>query len=218
MKLLLTSAGLSNTSIVNALLELAECPLAELNLAIVPTAANVEWGDKSWLIDDFVNCQKLGFKTMDIVDISALPQEVWLPRLEKADVLLFEGGNTFHLMHWLNKSGLREQLPELLQTRVYVGISAGSMVACKNLDMSTSERLYGEAVGEGSMNEGLGYADILIRPHLNSPYFPEVNMANLETLAKENPQEFYAFDDDTAFKVIDGKIEVVSEGVWKKFN
>lgn len=218
MKLLLTSAGLSNPSIVNALVELTECPLAEINLAIIPTAANVEWGDKSWLIDDFVNCQKLGFKTIDLVDISALPQELWLPRLEKADVLLFEGGNTFHLMYWLNKSGLSQQLRGLLETRVYVGISAGSMVACRNLDMSDSERLYDEAVGEGSTNDGLGFADILIRPHLNSPYFPKVSLENLEVIAKENPQEFYAFDDNTAFKVVNGKIEVISEGAWKKFN
>lgn len=218
MKLLLTSAGLINKTIVEALSELTECPLAELNLAIIPTASNVEWGDKSWLINDYINCQKLGFKSIDIVDISALPQEMWLPRLEKADVFLFEGGNTFHLMHWLNKSGLSQLLQGLLETRVYVGISAGSMVACRNLDMSDSERLYDEVVGVGSTNDGLGYADILIRPHLNSPHFPKVNMETLENMAKENPQEFYAFDDNTAFKVVDGNIEVVSEGIWKKFN
>jgi dipeptidase E len=218
MKLLLTSAGLSNTSIVNALLELTECPLNELNLAIIPTASNIEWGDKSWLINDYINCQNLGFKSIDIVDISALSQEMWLPRLEKADVLLFEGGNSFHLIHWIKKTGLSEHLPVLLETRAYVGISAGSMVACKSLDLSTSERLYNEAVGEGSTDEGLGYADVLMRPHLNSPYFPNVTIENLEVLAREFPEEFYALDDNSAIKIVDGKIDVVSEGIWKKFN
>jgi len=101
MKILLTSGGLSNKSIVDALLELTERPFAELNLAFVPTAANVESGDKDWLIADLVTCTKLGFKSIDIVDISAIPKDVWLPRLQEADVFFFEGGNTYHLMEWV---------------------------------------------------------------------------------------------------------------------
>lgn len=218
MKLLLTSAGLSNKSIVNAFLELAEKPFSELKLAFVPTASNVEEGDKDWLIDDLTKCKNLGFKSIDIVDISALPKEMWLPRLQEADVFLFEGGNTFHLMYWIEKSGLKEILPELLKNRVYVGISAGSMVACRSLDMSTSERLYSEKVEKYEKDEGLGFVDLLIRPHFNSPYFPNLNLENLEKLSKEFPETFYAIDDNTAIKIIDGKMEIISEGEWKKFN
>lgn len=143
---------------------------------------------------------------------------MWLPRLEAADVLLFEGGNTFHLMHWIEKSGLKELLPEMLKTRVYVGISAGSMVLCQNLDLSTSEKLYSEPVNDNGRDEGLGFVDFLVRPHLNSPYFPKVNLENLEKIAQELPETFYAIDDNTAIKVVDGEMEVVSEGVWRKFN
>jgi dipeptidase E len=218
MKLLLTSAGISNKSISDALLELAGKPYAELNLAFVPTAANVEEGDKFWVIDDLVNLRNLGFKQIDIVDISVLPKDVWLPRLKEADVFYFEGGNTFHLMHWIEKSGLKELLSEMLKTKIYVGVSAGSIVVGKSLDLSTSERLYDEKVEDGSKDEGLGYVDFLIRPHLNSPYFPKVNLADLENFAKEFTETFYAIDDNTAIKVIDKKVEVISEGVWKKFN
>ena len=218
MKLLLTSAGLSNKSIVNALLELTEKPFSQLNIAFIPTASNVEEGDKDWLIEDLVNCKKLGFKQIDVVDISAVPQDVWKPRLAQADILFFEGGNTFHLMRWIEESGLKELLPEMLKTKVYVGVSAGSMVACKSLDLSTSERLYSEAVGEYKKDEGLGFVDFLIRPHLNSPYFPKVNLENLEEMSKELPKTFYAIDDNTAIKVVDKKTEVISEGIWKKFN
>lgn len=218
MKLLLTSAGITNKSISDALLELTEKPFSELNVAFIPTAANVESGDKFWVIDDLVSLKNLGFKQIDIVDISALLKDIWLPRLEEADVLYFEGGNTFHLMHWIEKSRLKELLPEMLKTKVYAGVSAGSMVACRNLDLSTSERLYDEKVDEGAKDEGLGYVDFLVRPHLNSPYFPKLNLENLEKMSQEFPETFYAIDDQTAIKIVDGKMEIISEGVWKKFN
>lgn len=215
---MLTSAGLTNKTIAGALADLAGRPLTELNLAFVPTAANVEPGDKWWLINDLVNCKNLGFKSIDIVDISALPQDIWRPRLEAADVFLFGGGNTFHLMYWLQKSGLSSLLPELLETRVYVGISAGSMVACRSLDLSMSAKLYDDVPGEYDKDEGLGYVDILVRPHLNSPYFPNLNLENLENLAAEFPETFYALDDNSAIKIYGEHAEVISEGVWKKFN
>lgn len=218
MKLLLTSAGLSNKSISKALLELAGKPFSQLKLVFIPTAANVEKGDKDWLIKDFINCKNLGFKSIDIVDISAIPRDMWLPRLEEADVLLVGGGNTFHLMNWVEKSGLKGFLSGLLNTRIFVGISAGSMIACRGLDLSMSERLYDDKPGEFKKDEGLGYVDFLIRPHLNSPYFPDVNLKNLEEISKELPDTFYAIDDNTAIKVVDGEIAVISEGEWKKFN
>lgn len=218
MKLLLTSAGLSNKSISNALLELTEKPFSELNLAFIPTASNVEKGNKDWLINDLIVCKNLGFKSIDIVDISAIPKDLWLLRLQEADVLLAEGGDTFHLMHWIEKSGLKKLLPEMLKTKVYVGVSAGSMVTCKSLDLSTSERLYSEKIGEYKKDEGLKFVNFLIRPHLNSPYFPNVNLKNLEKMSKELPDTFYAIDDNTAIKVVDEKIEVISEGEWKRFN
>lgn len=217
MKLLLTSAGLFNQSIVNALLDLAGKPFSELNLVIIPTAANVEIGDKDWLINDYINCKKQGFKSIDIVDISALPKSMWLPRIEAADVLLFEGGNTIHLMHWIKVSGLEEILPEILKSRIFVGISAGSMVACKNLDLSTSERLYAEVPESSDKNESLGYVDFLIKPHLNSPYFPNVNLEALDEISKKYSDAIYAIDDNSAIKVNNDEVVVVSEGIWKKF-
>jgi len=219
MKLLLTSAGLTNKSISNALLELNGRPFSELNLAFIPTAANVEPGNKDWLINDLVNCKNLGFKSIDIVDISALPKNLWLSRLQEANIFLFGGGNTFHLMHWLEKSSLKEALPEMLKTRVYVGISAGSMVACKSLDLSNSKKLYyEEGISDYNQDAGLGFADVLIRPHLNSPFFPEVNLENLSKLAKEKPVTFYAIDDNSAIKIVDKEVNIISEGEWKKFN
>jgi len=219
MKLLLTSGGITNKSIANTLLELAEKPFKELKLAVVPTAANVEKGDKDWLIKDFINCRNLGFKEIDIVDISAIARDNWEPRLREADVLLFGGGNSFHLMYWLKKSGLEDILPELLTNRVYIGISAGSMVATHDLSLSTSERLYyPDGVGEHKDEKALGFVKFHIRPHLNSPDFPNLKKENLEKIAKELKEPIYAIDDQSAIKFVDGKIEIISEGEYFKFN
>lgn len=215
MKLLLTSAGLSNKSIVDALLNMAGRNFAELNLAFIPTAANVEDGGKSWLIDDLANCKKLGFKQIDIVDISAIAKDLWLPRLEASDVLLFGGGNTFHLMSWIEKSGLKNVLPKMLEKKIYVGISAGSIVTSKRVSLLN---VFYENEFKNENQSGLGFVDFQIRPHLNSPYFPKANLKNLQKIAEKFSETFYAIDDSTAIKVVDGQIEIVSEGVWRKFN
>lgn len=219
MKLLLTSEGLSNKSIVSALLELTKKPFNELNLAFIPTAANMESGDKTdWLIKDLIVLKKLNFKSIDIVDISAVSKDIWLPRLQDADILYVEGGNTAHLMYWMEKSGLQELLLEMLKTKVYVGVSAGSMVVCNDLALNVHKYLYDENVEEPQKNDGIGLVDFSIIPHLNASEYPNLNVNNLEKIKKEIQGVFYLIDDNTAIKVIDDEIEIISEGVWKKFN
>jgi len=218
MKLLLTSSGFTNNSISRALLDLAGKPFSELNLVFIPTAANVEKKDKGWLINDLVNCKNLGFASMDIVDISAVPRDIWEPRLNNANVLLFGGGNTFHLMYWIKKSGLGDILRKMLTNKIYVGISAGSMVATHKLSVSSSERLYSQEVGEHKDEKALGFVSFHIRPHFNSPHFPKLRKELLEKMAKELKEPIYAIDDQTAIKVIDSSIEVISEGEYLEFN
>jgi len=131
MKLLLTSAGITNKTIKHAMQDLLGKSFKTLSVAFIPTAANVESGDKAWLIDNLNEFKQLGIASLDIVDISALPKDIWEHRLSQAQVLIFGGGNTYHLMYWLEKSGLKKLLPKLLESKVYVGISAGSMVTTK---------------------------------------------------------------------------------------
>lgn len=217
MKLLLTSGGLENQSMINALRNLVGKDFKDANCVFVPTAANMEEGDKWWLIADLAKCKELGFKEVDIVDIAAVPQEVWQPRIEKADVIMVGGGNTSYLMGQIKKSGLADQLSELLETRVYVGISAGSMVVAPKLKEKEMQRLYEEPVVDDDTNEGLGFVDFLVVPHMNSPHFPRAAKL-IDEVAKDIEIPLYAIDDQTAVRVVDGKIDVVTEGKWKKYN
>src|SRR4030042_5982255 len=113
MKLLLTSGGITNKTIADALFSLTGKKPEDTTVVFIPTASNVEAGDKDWLINDLLNLKKLNFKSIEITDISAVDEKIWKPSLKRADVLFFEGGNTYHLMEWLNKSGLAKILPEL---------------------------------------------------------------------------------------------------------
>ena len=213
MKLLLTSAGLRNKTIVQSLQDLVEKPFAELSVAFIPTAANIENGDKSWLMEDLVAVHQLGWKSFDIVDISALSEEVIRRRLEVVDVVVVGGGNTYHIMSWINKTYIQE----LLSSKIYVGISAGSMITTKEVQFGWDRDIYDEeiAVDKG---KGLGLVNFHIFPHLNSHDFPKANMSEIEHITQNTGDTIYAIDNDTAIVVVDGEIRIVSEGQWEKIN
>jgi len=218
MKLLLTSSGLTNTSIANALFELTGKKPEETTIVFVPTASNVESGDKGWLITDLINLKKQNFKSIEITDISAIDEKVWKPSLERADVLFFEGGNTYHLMRWLHKSGLTTLLPTLLKDKVYVGVSAGSMVTNPDLSLKLSHVIYEEDMLETETLEGLNFVDFYFLPHLNSKWFKKMRRENIEKVGQEISRTIYALDDNSALKIVDNKIEVISEGEWFVIN
>ncbi len=216
MKLLLTSGGLTNKSIANALFDLVGKKPEDTSLVFIPTASNVEVGDKGWFIDDLYNLKKQNFKCIDIADISAVPEKVWRPKMEAADVLFFEGGNTYHLMEWINKSGLKELLPEFLKTKVYAGLSAGSMVTNPDLSLKLSQVVYQEDFDRTEDMPGLNYVNFYFLPHLNSEHFPKLREQDIREATKDMRVDVYALDDQSALKVIDGKIEIITEGEYLK--
>jgi len=217
MKLLLTSNGLVNKEITDALFELVGKKPEETSLVFIPTASNVEAGDKSWFINDLINIKKQSFKSVAITDISAVPENIWRPQLEEADVLFFEGGNTYHLMRWINQSGLIKILPELLKTKVYVGLSAGSMVTGPDLTLRLSKLIYGEDAETDTM-AGLGLADFYFLPHLNSPHFPARMEENLREAMKDIKRKTYMLDDQSALKVVNGEVALLGGGKYLEFN
>lgn len=222
MKLLLTSGGIKNKLMEKEILKLIKKPASKLRVAFIPTAANVEDGDKRWLAEDIQSPISMGIKTVDVVDISALPRDVWEKRLKKADVLEFGGGNTFHLMYWIKKSGLNEILAKLLKTRLYIGISAGSIATNPKLLLSRKEPLdpqfYSEEIGFIQDNAGLNFVDFYIRPHFNSPYFPDITYESVKKRAEGINAPVYLIDDQTAISVNGKKVKVISKGTYHIFN
>ncbi len=221
MRFLLTSAGIKNTSIHNALLDLLGKPIAEASALCIPTASyghpNVDpsgaWRFISGREPRAPMCE-LGWKSLGVLELTALPsidEERWVPLLRETDVLLASGGDALYLCHWMRESGLADLLPSLSET-VWVGLSAGSMVMTPRI----GEDFVGWKPPTGG-DETLGVVDFSICPHVNPEGMPGNSMAEAESWAAGIQGPAYAIDDETAIKVTDGTVEVVSQGHWKLF-
>jgi dipeptidase E len=220
MKLLLTSAGIKNPSIHNALVELLGKPIADASALCIPTAgyANPGGAERAW---KFISGREprtpmceLGWKSLGVLELTALPSiddDAWIPSVREIDVLLVNGGDALYLCHWMRQSGLAEMLLSLRET-VYVGLSAGSMVMTPQI----GEDFVRWKLPTGG-DETLGLVDFSICPHLADEGMPGNSMAEAEQWAAGIAGPAYAIDDETAIKVVDGTVEIVSEGHWKLF-
>jgi dipeptidase E len=217
LKLLLTSGGVTNTSIQDALVDLLGKPIADSNALCIPTA---EYGHpmctpaSAWR---FIAGQPpsamvdLGWKSMGVLELTALPsidEDRWVPWVREADVLLVDGGDATYLCHWMRQSGLADLLPSLPET-VWVGVSAGSMVMTPRIGADFVEW------PSAPDDRVLGVVDFSIFPHVGHELMPQNTIAEAQRWAADIAGPAYAIDDQTAIKVTDGTVEVVSEGQWK---
>ena len=218
MRLLLTSAGISNTSIHDALVDLLGKPIGECNALCIPTAAYALPRGASMAYElihgdaDTPLCD-VGWKSLGVLELTALPSietEHWTTATHETDALLVGGGDPVYLCNWMRQSGLADLMPSLHET-VYVGVSAGSTVMAPNL---------GESFVRGKRpiaDKALGVVDFAIFPHLGDEDLRSKSMADAEKWAASVPVLGYAIDDQTAIKVNNGNVEVVSEGNWRLF-
>jgi dipeptidase E len=220
MKFLLTSAGINNDSIRHALVDLLGKPIAESSALCIPTAGYGHPTGSPGGAWRFITGQsstpmcELGWKSLGVLELTALPsigEERWAPWVREADVLLVNGGDALYLSHWMRQSGLADLLPELPE-KVWVGLSAGSMVMAPCI----GEDFVGWKPPTGD-ERALGLVDFALFPHLDHPDLPENTMADAERWAAGMPVPGYAIDDQTAIQVVDGTVEVISEGHWKLF-
>ena len=221
MRLLLTSAGVNNPSIHDALRGLVGKPIEECTALCIPTAQyghpHVGPGVKPW---GFVSGQEesqmtqLGWKSVGLLELTALPsinEAQWVPLVRETDVFLAAGGDSLYLCHWMRECGLADMLPELGDS-VWVGLSGGSMVMTPRI----GQPFVGWQPPAGD-DRALGFVDFAIYPHLDNPMLPSNTMVNAEKWAATLDCPSYAIDDDTAISVVDGAVEVVSEGHWRRF-
>jgi dipeptidase E len=220
LKLLLTSAGVGNASIRDALVDLLGKPIAESDALCIPTAGYGSAHGTPAGAWRFISGQSrlpmcdLGWKSLGVLELTALPsigEERWIPWVREADVLLVNGGDAVYLCYWMRQSGLADLLPSLPET-VWVGLSAGSMVMTPRIGESFVE--WKPPAGGDST---LGIVDFSIFPHVDHEALPENTMAEAEKWAAGLGNPAYAIDDDTAIKFVDDTVEVVSEGKWRRF-
>jgi dipeptidase E len=221
MKLLLTSAGVGNPSIHNALLDLLGKPIAECSALCIPTAGyghpNVTPAHAWRFItgnEPRTPLVELGWKSLGVLELTALPsleKDRWVQWVMETDVLLVNGGDPLYLSYWMRHSGFANLMPSLNE-KTWVGISAGSLVMTPSIG---EDFVHWQPPTGG--DETLGIVDFSIFPHLDNPDLPENTMADAERWAAGMPLPCYAIDDETAIKVVDDTVEVISEGHWKLF-
>ncbi len=220
MKYLLTSGGIKNPSINNALLRLLDKPVEQCNALCITTASyglpmaiSPELAYR--FITDTADTPMIGFgwKSVGVLELSALPslgRDRWLPWVQETDVFLVNGGDTMYLSHWMKESGLAAMLPTL--NAVWVGLSAGSVVMAPRIG-----RNFVHWPEEGADDEALGIVNFAIFPHLGWPGLPTHSLDHAEQWAATLDTPGYAIDEDTAIVVADGEVRVVSEGEWRLY-
>lgn len=213
MKLLLTSTGITNETIKTKFLEMVGKQPSDISLAYIPTAFNTSSSpDKRWAIENIIRLNDMGIGNIDIVDFSVIPKEMWLPRLQRADVIFVEGGTPSYLMTEMKKADIPQLLVSDLKDKVYVGCSAGSNVLGEVVIKSSKD-------APGYIKEdGFKLVDFSIRPHYMRRDRMQFDDDVIAGFAKEYNSDFYAIDDNSAIAVENGKIEIVSDGNWKKFS
>jgi dipeptidase E len=220
VRFLLTSAGIRNASIHDALVDVLGKPIAESSALCIPTAV-YPFSVGPSMAYRFISgsaaspLTELGWEALGVLELTALPsvkRENWVAPVEEADALLVFGGDVLYLRRWMQESGLADLLPSLRET-AYVGVSAGSMVTAP---------VFGETYDDPDrpfvIDSGLGLVDFALLPHLDHEDHPESSTAKVARMAAEVPVPTYGIDDQTAIKVVDGVVEVISEGNWKLFN
>ncbi len=219
MKLLLASSGISNASIESALVDLLGKPIAESTALCIPTGVQPFPGGPGHVYQFISGATRspmcgLGWKSLGVLELTALPsikREYWLPAVQEADALLVWGGSPLYLCYWMRESGLADVLPSLRPETVYVGTSGGAMVATPDFGGTT----YDESEPLTASDEALGLVDFSVFPHLDrEDGHPPSPPEEIEAWAAGLSVPAYVIDDQTAITVVDGTVEVVSEGRW----
>jgi dipeptidase E len=229
MKFLLTSNGVTNPSIERALVDLLGKPIAESSALCVATAMyfrSLGFGGAYRFIAGrgAQPMTQLGWKSVGVLELTALPsidREDWVAAVRQSDALLVFGGDVMFLCHWMRTSGLADLLPSL-PDMVYVGVSSGSMVLTPDFGEAYDDWFCREPPAPPNNlpvadDRALGIVDFSIFPHVDVERSPQNSMANAELWAGRRRNPTYAIDDATAIKVVDGAVDIVSEGHWRLF-
>jgi len=212
MKLFLTSAGIVPET-KQYLLDLIGKPLGNLKLVFIPTAANPE-SDRWYINKDKLRLAELGINNINEVDLEKEDKVTLSEKLKGADIIFVDGGNTFYLLKYIRESGFDVLAKDFLEGGgVYVGVSAGSIVAGPNIETSGWKHADKNDVGLldlGAMN----LVPFAIAPHIDG--------TNIEATKEESAKVSYpviALTDKQAVLVNGAAItEIVGAGEKIVFN
>lgn len=193
------------TGCMDAITSIASERADGVRLLYVPTAAYGE----NWEPDpatDILPFSRAGFD-VEIYDLRGKNRIQTENALDRSHVVFVGGGNTFFLLHHMHESGFFDAIgPRVAQGLVYVGSSAGAVVATPDIGYAASvdDPSKGGRHGDG----GLGFVDRPVLPHIDhaafAPYVREIADA-----FEKAGQEYYGLCDDEAVVLEDGVVRLV---------
>jgi dipeptidase E len=214
MKLLLTSAGFTTDVITDKCVELVGKSVSSINVAVINEAYAMEHDDHTWLLDELHLLRDSFGGRLEFVNLRALDMSEIKERIGVADIIYVVGGHTDYLMSVFERTGFSELLPELLKDKVYVGSSAGSMVICNRISTDAYARIYGENDTFG-VSSYLGIVNIAVKPHLNSPDWPNNRESVLKEISQTYQGTIYGLSDTSAVVVNGENLEVIGKDLVK---
>jgi len=174
-------------------------------IALIPTASNGENGWKHYKTKEdgtWNLVHTLDAEVQDIV-LEEFRDESVIKELENKDIIWFMGGMAGYLAYWIKRCKIDLHIKKLLNSgTLYVGSSAGAMVAGQTLQVSGWNSVDGERGSEGINPMGLVNFDIL--PHFEDKYFSEIKN-------KYTGKKIYLLKDGEEIIVEDDKVTVIGE-------
>ena len=178
----------------------------ENRVAFVTTAAYGESKNPTWMEKDRQLLRECGIKHIEDLDLKDKKQKDLERILSDKDIIFVNGGNTFYLLKWVRESGFDKVLPNFLKKGgLYVGISAGSYIACPTIEAATWEHQDRNKVGIIDFT-ALGVVSFLITAHFEEKYRTVVDHA-----AKGTKYPIVALSDKQAILVKEGKVKIIGE-------
>ena len=163
--ILLTSAGMN---VKEEILKILPKPADQIKVAHVITASKSE-KNLSYLEKENQIMRELGFN-VENVDIEGKNEKELRVLLDGKDIVYVQGGNTFYLLKHVRASGFDKVVKELIgKGTVYVGVSAGSYIACPTMEMASWKNPDKNTVGLTDLT-GLGLVPFLLSVHYKSEY------------------------------------------------
>jgi dipeptidase E len=211
-KLLLTSQGLPK-GLENVFISALGKSPQKSNVSFVTTAAYGDKENPKWLEFYKKQLNSYDIRNIEELDFRHKTQRDLKDELSDKDVIFVNGGNAFYLLHWVRKSGFDKLLPKLLEKdKLYVGVSAGSYIACPTIEAATWKHPDRNKIGLKDLN-GMNLVPFLITAH-----FDEKNRHAIEKASKTTEYPIVALYDTQAVFIEDNSYKVVGKGKKEFFN
>ncbi len=206
--LLLTSNGMQ---MKEEIIKLLQKPAYDITVAFISTAAkpeeNLDYLKKDWN----VMRDELGFNVEEI-DIEGKKEHEVMRLLELKDIIFVEGGNTFYLLKAMRGCNFEKIIKKLLKKgKVYIGASAGSIVAGKTIKTSDWKNPTKNFVKVRSL-KGLNLVpfDVFCHYNLNPEEFTKIIKQHLPF--KWQRRKLRILTDDQAILVQGKEVDLIGKG------